>query len=293
VSDEPHPANSSADVISVPASRRIAAVLSPLRVVLQLRRARLAGRSPLAPSTARRDADHRTKKEADMRRLTHCVAVAVLAVTMASCSDDDDVADTTVTTATTMAVPPAAAMEAMLLTADDIEAQFGGDPGWTVEPIDYEEGLSGYLQLRCDDVVLDPTIVERLTAETGIDAGREDGGATLVEFLITGDAEQLSADLEAWVAADESCTATQSTSPDTTATRELALPELGDQQYAEAGTCEGWGPDSQSYTALVRIGTVAILLGVCEGPVSEGAELLISDEEFVQLLEAAVAKVGS
>lgn len=228
-----------------------------------------------------------------MRRLTHCVAVAVLAVTAASCSDDDDVADTTVTTATTMGVPPAAAVEAMLLTADEIEAQFGGDPGWTVEPIDYEEGLSGYLQLRCDDVVLDPTIVERLTAAAGIDGGREDGNANLAEFLLAGDAEQLSADLDAWRAADESCAATPSTTADTSATRELAVPELGDEQFAETGTCEGWGPDSQSYSALVRIGTVAIIVGVCEGAVSEGAELLISDEEFVQLLEAAVAKVSS
>jgi len=248
--------------------------------------------SPLAPSTARRDADDEPKKEAIMRTLICFVAASVLAVTIASCGDDE-AGKTTATTAATMTIPPSAEAETMLLTVDDIEANVGGDPGWTVEPIDYEEGLTGYLRLPCDDVVLDPTIVERLTAEVGIDAGREDGNANLLEFLITGDAEQLSADLEAWGSADASCAATPSTSDDATPTRELALPELGDQQYAEAGTCEGWGPDSQSYFALVRVGTVAILVRVCEGAVSEGAELLISDEEFVQLLEAAVAKVSS
>jgi hypothetical protein len=220
-----------------------------------------------------------------MRALVCLAAASVLAVTMVSCGDDD-AGETTATTPATMTVPSAAAVEAMLLTVDDIEANIGGDPGWTVEPIDYEEGLAGFLQLPCDDVVLDPTIVERLTADAGIDAGREDGNANLLEFLITGDAEQLSADLRAWADAEESCAATPSTSPDT---RELVLPELGDEQYAEAGgTCEGWAPDSQNYVALVRIGTVAILVTVCEG-----AELLISDEEFAQLVEAAAAKVSS
>jgi hypothetical protein len=228
-----------------------------------------------------------------MRTLICFVAASVLAVTLASCSDDDEVGDTTATTAATMTIPPTAEAETMLLTVVDIEANIGGDPGWSVEPIDYEEGLAGFLRLSCDDVVLDPTIVERLTADVAIDAGREDGNANLIEFLITGDAEQLSADLDAWLTADESCAAEQSSSPDTTATREVALPQLGDQQYAEAGTCEGWGPDSQSYSALVRIGTGAILVGVCEDAVTEGAELLISDEEFVQLVEAAVAKVSS
>lgn len=139
-------------------------------------------------------------------RASLCFAAAfLLAVTVVACGDDDEASDATTTTSTAAAattIPSAADPEAMLLTADDIEATLEGTDGWNVELIDYEEGLAGYLELPCDEVALDPMIVERLTA-----------------------------DIEAYQGALDSCV-TVSTGPETpTTVQELDLPELGDEQW--------------------------------------------------------------
>lgn len=222
-----------------------------------------------------------------MGRWTCLVAALALAVTAAACGDDDEKGDTTPTTTTTAVpttIPTTAQLEAMLLTADDIE-------GWQVGEDINPQDLASSSQLPCEGVTLDPAVAERLIAETGVQfvpAGEQ--YANLIELLITGDAAQLEDDLHAYREAFQSCLAATSTTSDTqVGGRELSLPDLGDQQWAYAVTMGG---KPVGYSSYVRVGSVAVNLGVYE-PLFEGeTESKIGDDEFVTLLETAIAKVS-
>ena len=70
----------------------------------------------------------------------------------------------------------------------------------------------------------------------------------------------------------------------------LAIPELGDQRAAY--TLVGVeAPDTTWYVrdASVRVGSLAVEVGLTEILQTPDAEPSISDDEFVQLLETAVA----
>jgi hypothetical protein len=250
-----------------------------------------------------------------MRRWICFAAALLLAVTVVACGDDDETSETAATTTPTTVstttpttvipatIPTTAELEAMLLTADDIE-------GWQVgEPIN-EEDLASSAQVPCEafdpaeptalqPVVMNPTIAERLTADAGIQFDRTDDQYThLIELLITGDAEQLDSDLEAFLVAMQDCVATWSTAPSTPSVtdeamlpefEQLTLPELGDPQWAYRITAPADGV--RGYSGYVRVGTVAVNLGLMESQTN--AEPQITDEQFVQLLETAVAKVTS
>ena len=209
---------------------------------------------------------------------------AVLAVTVAlsSCGGDDSEESDTSSSSSSTAVT--ADLEAMLLTATDIEAALGGTDVWNLETIDYAEGLSGGGQLPCENTGINPMIAERLAADIGVDGGRDDGNASLVELLISGDAEILGADIEDYLVGLEAC-ATPAPF------EEFSIPEMGDQQWAGVGACPGWAADSRGYFAVVRVGSNAVQLGVCEQPVTTGEELQITNEAFTQLLQDAVDKI--
>jgi hypothetical protein len=214
-------------------------------------------------------------------RTRSILMVVLVASIAAGCGDSGKKTSgtTTPTTAVTTTVPSTAQLQAMLLTADDINAT---NKGWTVKPLN-KEGLA----VTCAEG-LDPATAARLTAKVGIDAGREDGNASLQERLITGDPQQLDADLK-------SCLNSPSTSMTLpTGVRALTLPHLGDQQWAFIRTpaSPGWPADSKTYFAYVRVGGNAVNLVVSEQPVRANAKLQITDAEFVQLLKTAVGNLS-
>ncbi len=230
------------------------------------------------------DASHVPEFARDMRARSMLMMVLVVASIATACGDDGKKTSGT-RTSTTTTVPSTAQLKAMLLTADDINVT---SKGWTVKPLN-TEGLAA--QPCTQD--LSPTTAERLTAKVGIDAGREDGNATLQERLITGDPKQLDADLTAYRNSLESCLNSPSTSTASpTTVRPLALPALGDQQWAFVGTPSGWAADSKGYLAYVRVGGKAVNLVVSEQPVKANAELQITEAEFVQLLKTAVGRLS-
>jgi hypothetical protein len=268
----------------------------------------------LALGSSRRTVGSR-RREAIMRRWICFAAALLLGVTVVACGDDEETSETTATTPTTAlttttpttvvpaTIPTAAELEAMLLTADDTE-------GWQAgEPIN-EMDLAASAEVPCEafdpadptvpqPVGMNPTIAERLTADAGVQFDATDDQYThLIELLITGDAEQLDTDLGHFLGAMQDCAATWSTVPSTLSASEeamlpefeqLTLPDLSDQQWAYRITSPADGV--RGYSGYVRVGTVAVNLGVMEARTD--AEPQITDEQFVQLLEIAVVKVTS
>lgn len=220
------------------------------------------------------------------------LAAAALLGGIAACSNDNGSQATTSlsATSTTNAVSTAA----MLLTAQELRLAVGGTDTWKVQQLTDEGASAGFTQLPCDDVTLEPALAERLTADAVLDGHRQDGNASMVEFLVTGDESQLHADLEVYRRAQDQCATGLPTGPgDPPVSQSFALPQLGDERHGEVGVCKGWGIDSRSYWAYVRVKGVVVIVGACEQPVSAGKPLLISEPAFVKLLRIAVDKVSA
>jgi hypothetical protein len=224
-----------------------------------------------------------------MRRISVLLAAAGLMLLAAGCGDDGSSSSTTAppTTQAVATTASAATLEAMLLDASDV------GEGWRVSnPINADD-LAAFGQVPCEDVALNPTIAERLTADTGIQFEPTDGSYKhLIELVLTADPDQLAEDLQSLHDATLSCSSVSTSG--TLAVRELALPELGDQRYGLALT----GTESADTTntwyvrsAVVREGSVAIGIGVTEILPDPAAAPTITDDEMVQLVEAAVARM--
>lgn len=230
-----------------------------------------------------------------MRTWTNMMAVLGLAVAVVACGDDGATSETAApppTTTTTTTTVSTAQLDAMLLDVSDVGAHWKADHEVT------QEDLAAFTQLPCENSAINPTIAERLTADTGIQFEPTDGSYKhMIELLVTGDPGQLSHDLEILYGAYQACSATVATTSDTGALTvdELTLPELGDQRFAYV-LSDLESPDSEMTwhvrLAMVRVGPIAVGLGLTEILPTPGTEPQISDEEFVQLLETAVAKVS-
>jgi hypothetical protein len=151
-------------------------------------------------------------------------------------------------------------------------------------------------QIPCPDVALNPTIATRLTPATGVQFEPTDRSYKhLIEFILTGDASRLDADLQASFDAIDSCSTVRPATEETVTVERLAVPELGDQRAAF--TLVGReSPDvpSQWYVryATVRVGHIAVGLGLTEILSTPRQEPDIVDERFVELVETAVAKIA-
>lgn len=205
-----------------------------------------------------------------------------LAVVVMGCGNDGRTSTTAV---------PASKLGAMLLEARDVGA------GWQVGSDVNDADFSDATKMPCADVTMDPTIAKRLTPVTGIQFEPTDRSYRhIIEFAVTGDAARLDADLRALFAAMESCSTVTSTTPGTLTVERLTIPELGDQRAAYTLT----GTESPDATmtwyvrnADVRVGPVAIELGLTEILSTPEEAPHVSDGDFVKLLETAVAKLGN
>jgi hypothetical protein len=213
-----------------------------------------------------------------------------MALAVTACGGDDSTTPTTQAPATSGSTTtmPAAALDPMLLQPDDIGA------AWTLGHAIQPEDLSTFAQLACENSALNPTIVTRLTARTGVQFDAADrSDAHLIELLVTGEPGRLSADLDVLAEAVQApCADTGAAPPDGAGVtvEELSIPGLGDQRHAWAARASepAGGPTWFVRTAVVRVGSVAVELRLTEILASPQAPPRIGDSEFNQLLETAV-----
>ena len=220
------------------------------------------------------------------------VALLGLNGVLAGCGGDGVTRDTTpATTAPVETTVPLGLeqLDAMLLDASDVGA------AWEVGPPITGADLTDAIQLPCPDTGINPTIADRLTPITGVQFEPVDQSSKhLIEFAITGQPGRLDADLQILFEAMNACAAATPTTIGTGSltVEPLTIPELGDQHgaYTLIGV---ESPDTTWYVrdAEVRVGAIAVKVGLTEILQSPDDEPSISDAEFVQLVQTAVAKL--
>ena len=221
-------------------------------------------------------------------------AVLGLSVALVACGSNGTTSKTTTTptptTAATTTTLSTAQLQASLLDVSDVGAV------WKVGAAINPQDLAGLTQIPCADATISPTIAKRLTAVTGIQFESTDGSSKhLMQLVVTGEPKQLDSDLQALIGAMESCSATTSTTTGTAklTVKKFIIPELGDQRAAYLLTdAESPGTETTWYVrqAAVRVGSVAMGIGLTEILGTPQDKPQISDAKFVQLLETAVAK---
>jgi hypothetical protein len=225
------------------------------------------------------------------------IAVLGLVGALVACGDDGTSGNTATPTSsvsaittTTTSTMSTAQLDSMLLDIGDVGAD------WQVGPEVTDADLSDSAQFPCSDMALNPTIIERLRPVTGIQFEPTDGSYKhLIEFLLTGDPQRLALDLQFYFEGMEACAATTptATGPGTLTVEPFTIPELGDQRSA----CVLTGvesPDATWYvrSAAVRVGSVAAEVALTEILPTPDDEPTITDADYVQLLETAVAKLS-
>jgi hypothetical protein len=223
-------------------------------------------------------------------------AVAAVVVFGAACGSSDTDSETATTTAaavttTTSAATPTtvsvATLTERLLAAGDLPA--GWKLGHAVNNSDFE----AFAQLPCDNAAINPLAAKRLTAQTGIQFEPTGGSsAHLIELVTTGEPAQLTKDIGMLIGArEDACSASDATSGGSPISiTSLTLPSVGDQRSAYSGRV-----DSSAHwfgrNAVVRVGSVAVVVGLTEVLSSATATPMVCDAEFVQLVERAVQRL--
>ncbi len=221
------------------------------------------------------------------------VALLGLVGALVGCSDDEAARDTTsattVSVETTVPLTPEQ-LDAMLLDASDVGA------AWQLGPAVTDADLADASQIPCPDTAIDPGVTDRLTPVTGVQFEPVDHSSKhLIEFAVTGQPEQLDGDLQVLFDSMDACAATTPTTIGTGSLTvdPLTIPELGDQRAAY--TLIGVeSPDETWYirNAEVRVGAIAVEVGLTEILQPPDNEPSISDAEFIQLIQTAVAKLA-
>lgn len=220
------------------------------------------------------------------------VAIFGLTGVLAGCGDDGPgtVAPTTEpTTVPTSSAPPSAdELTSLLLTAGDL------GPGWELgQPVN-EFDFADSVQIPCDAMAINPVIAQRLTPTAGIQfAPTDDSMQFVAEFAGAGQADRLEADLYFFAEGMDACAASTAAGDQAGLSVErLSLPAVGDQSMAFTTIGgEPSGPTWHVRSARVRVGAIAITLNVTEIGADDPTQPTMSDAEFVELLETAVAKV--
>jgi putative hemolysin len=218
------------------------------------------------------------------------LALLGLAGALVACGGDDATIDTTPATTTpveTTALPTADQLDALLLGIGDVGS------AWRLGPAITDADLTDAIQIPCPDTAINPTIGDRLTPITGVQFEPVDQSSRhLIEFALTGRPERLGADLQALFDTLDACAATTPTTIDTGSltVERLAIPDLGEQRAAYTLTGVQ-GPEATWYvrTAYARVGSIAVEIGLTEILPAPDDQPSVSDDEFVQLVQTAVA----
>lgn len=218
------------------------------------------------------------------------LALLGLAGALVACAGDDATIDTTpaiTTPVETTALATADQLDAVLLGVGDVGS------AWRLGPAITDADLTDAIQIPCPDTALNPTIGDRLTPITGVQFEPVDQSSRhLIEFALTGRPERLGADLQALFGTLDACAATTPATIGTASltVERLAIPDLGEQRAAYAMTGVQ-GPEATWYvrTAYARVGSIAVEIGLTEILPGPDDQPSVGDDEFVQLVQTAVA----
>lgn len=227
-----------------------------------------------------------------MLRALRVLVVFGLAGATVACGDDGASLDTTIPgTAVPVDTTLPGEPSGPLLTTLDVGRE------WQVGPEVNDADFGDSTRLPCDDVALNPTIARRLTPVAGIQFEPVDRSSKhLIEFLLTGEAPRLDADLQAWTDAMESCATTTpaTTSAGTLTVEAFTLPPLGDQRTGFVLTADlSPGVTWHVRTAAVRVGSMASRVALTEILSTPDSPVTVSDADFVDLVETAAAKLSA
>lgn len=218
---------------------------------------------------------------------------AVLAAGLSACGSDGSTATTTTAAPSTTAVSE---LKAKLLTVDEL---VGVDGEWTVMTDMTPDDMGSLGESPCPDGALADDIVERLRPTDAVIFEPSDSSMRGVqELILSGDPAQLESDLAAVFGSSETCVGEQYEVPGTGEKVQYDLvdvAELGDQRIVARITAfepPDFTTTWRGHMAVVRVGGVAIMLNEFEILDSPDTEAAMSDDEFVTLLEAAVAKLA-
>ena len=238
-----------------------------------------------------------------MRHHWKVAAVVSLLGALAACGSDETDGSSAVSSSTTPATTvapttvapttsvPSGDVTAMLLTVDDVWA------GWQEASPVGEADFDDAWQVPCDDVAINPTFVDVLRPSAGIQFEPIDGSyRQLIQMVTTGAADELAPALDAYIGAVTSCGSEALWFGAVVTVDPLDLGELGDQRTAfTVVASEGDGSNPMALNrrqASVRVGDHIVTVGLVEILEGEGAELTVSDTQFVELVRTAVATFG-
>ena len=219
-----------------------------------------------------------------MRKLILVPGLLLVASTVVGCGGNGATSARPSPHASTSA--PTTNWSGKLLTAADV------GPGWqTGQPLNSAD-LAAFAQLPCERSTLSPAVAKRLSAATGVQFEPTDRSYKhVIELVVTGESARLADDLASLFAAVESC----STSGSGVDVERLPTPQLGDQRAAYAIHQPGpSGSTTTIYvrTGYVRLGSSAVALGLADFGATTTGKSQITDETYLALLNAAVAKLG-
>ncbi len=240
-----------------------------------------------------------------MKRISTLLAAVTLGVATTGCSSDLQVAPPSSTSQPTPATAPEPSTTSTPATAGEDElsallldaADFG--PAWVPETDVGVADFTSLGELPCPDTAINPTIVARLMPTeaaifTNPDAAIIEGAQ---ELLLTGDPARLAADLDILFEGAQMCLGAEWVDDDGERVlyEPFDVPAVGDQRLA--GRLTVTEPDGattwRGWSAIVRVGTVAMMLNVFEILPTPDAVPTISDEAFVTLLQTAVDRLGT
>lgn len=166
---------------------------------------------------------------------------------------------------------------------------------WQVGSPINELDLAAFNQVPCDDLALDATTSSRLTGITGIQFEPiNSSGRHLIEMVVSADPKQLTTDIGALIGAFDACAARKTVAVDggSFSIAKLSIGALGDQRggYTFSGTPSPDGPVWYGRAAIVRIGSVALTLGLTEILENEQAKPTIGDADFIRIAKTATER---
>lgn len=217
--------------------------------------------------------------------MTYAVG-AIAALSLVACGEGGSSVSSTSSPTSTTAEP--STLEGFLMTLDDVGAawRLGGSVGQA----DFDDAN----QVPCDDTAVNPTILGRLRPVIGRQFEPGDGSYRhLITTITVGDPGRLSVDLGFLIDAIRACPPSTTFMGSSITIEQLEIPDLGDQRAAfriEAATSE---PVWVVRTAVVRVDRRYLSVNLTEILESAGSEPVISDAEFVAIVEKAVRRLES
>lgn len=211
------------------------------------------------------------------RRWSALVSALVVATTACGGS-------TTESTTTTSSLP-----QSRLLTLSDVGQRWKNGPAVT------DEVFADATQVPCKGITLDADTAARLRPSEGVQFEPVDSKYLFMsELVTTGDATQLAADIDEYLAVERKCANT----PDNglLTFEEIKFPTLGDQQSVWVLSAYDTGSDTAVWhirSAIVRVGGTMVNVNLTEVLETPTQALQVSNSEFARIVKAAVSRLST